>query len=210
MRIFIFPTWCVALLLVSSAIQTSVAHPFHASFAEVEWNAKTGKLEVALQFDPDDLEKAVRLHCGERINIDDERSAPLIAAYVREHFSIGPRRISNDAKVKHSVGNPAAHDAAASDSKKRDVAGSSNRRSDRFEMIGKEIDAKFAWVYFEIVAKDGPEGLEIENALLANASHPSNTVLVRSGKRTTTMTFTRQTTRRTVRFPDAESSTFGS
>jgi len=81
---------CMASLL-PGAVRESLAHPFHVSFAEVEWNAETGKLEVALQLDPDDLEQAVRRDCGKRIIIDHEGSAKAIEDYIRKNFSIAPK-----------------------------------------------------------------------------------------------------------------------
>lgn len=171
-----------AVFALPGLVQESVAHPFHVSFAEVDWNSESGKLEVALKIDPDDLEQAVRRHCGKRIDIDKAESAAAIEAYIRETFLIRLPSRSGEKKV-----------AARSKS-------TANARKD-FKWVGSEIDTKSAWLFFEIAAKDGPEGMVVENFLLAEAPQPSNTVHVRAGKRTSTMTFDRKNTRRVIKFP---------
>ena len=68
--------------LLPGATRESAAHPFHVSFAEVDWNSETGRLEVALKIDPDDLEQAVRRHFGKRVDIDKKESTDSIAEYL--------------------------------------------------------------------------------------------------------------------------------
>jgi len=46
------------------------AHPRHLSVAEAEWNAKTGRLEIALQVNPVDLEQALRRFANRPIDLD--------------------------------------------------------------------------------------------------------------------------------------------
>ena len=46
------------------------AHPFHASIAEAEWNAKTKNLEVSLWVHPTDLEKALSRRSKKPIDPD--------------------------------------------------------------------------------------------------------------------------------------------
>ena len=167
----------------------SMAHPCHVSFAEVEWNAKTGKLEVALKLDPDDLEQAVRRHCGKRISIDHADSAAVIEDYIFKNFTIAAPRPTTEAK-----------DATSLVSARPKIA------KKRFQWIGSEINEKTAWLYFEIAAKDGPEGMVVENGLLANAPHPTNTVHIRSGKRSATMTFSRRSTTSVVRLVKPQAS----
>ena len=64
---------------------TAAAHPFHASIAEAEWNAKSGRLEVSLRVTPNDLERAIRQRTKERVQLEDSKSADrLIQDYLRE------------------------------------------------------------------------------------------------------------------------------
>ncbi|MEM7311784.1 MAG: DUF6702 family protein [Planctomycetota bacterium] len=168
----------LSLMLVLMFNGLASAHPFHVSYAEVDWNPKTGKLEVALKIDPDDLEQAVRLHCKKRINIDHKSSAPLIAAYVRDNFSIAmPRKKDSPAKQQ--------------DKKQQSAADKS------FKWVGSEISAKEAWVYFELATKIEP-GLVVENTLLANTHHPTNTVIIRVNKQRAALTFTRSKTKQAL------------
>ena len=72
------------LLLLSGS---ALAHPRHASIAEAEWNAKTGRLEIALQVNPVDLEQALRRIADRPVDLD--RSAGidrLMQKYLRRSF----------------------------------------------------------------------------------------------------------------------------
>lgn len=68
------------------------AHPFHITLAEAEYNAETGKLEVALRiYHPTDLEEALSRRAGRRINLEKTEGADdLIMQYLRENFVIEP------------------------------------------------------------------------------------------------------------------------
>ena len=48
-------------------------HPYHVSVAEVEWNSKTKKLEVALCVWPADLEKSLAKLKGKPVDLDKTR-----------------------------------------------------------------------------------------------------------------------------------------
>ena len=51
---------CLGLVLCLGFVGPVMAHPFHASIAEAEFNADSGKLEVALRLHPVDLEAVLR------------------------------------------------------------------------------------------------------------------------------------------------------
>ena len=63
-------TVAAALLLVLAAANLATAHPNHVSLADTEWNAKTGRLEVALKVHPNDLERALRRRFRRRVVLD--------------------------------------------------------------------------------------------------------------------------------------------
>ena len=48
----------------------AVAHPRHATIAEAEWNAKSGRLEISLQINPVDLEQALRRSYDRPVDLD--------------------------------------------------------------------------------------------------------------------------------------------
>ena len=177
----------VAALFLCSLPEQVVAHPFHVSFAEVDWNAADGVLEVAVKIDPDDLESEVRLHCGKRIKIEDEASARYIANYL-----FGNLRFERPSSAR--VTKP-----------KRAGKVGTGKTSPKYTWIGSEIDEKTAWLYFEIACPQSPNGMEVVNTLLANSHHPSNTIMVRANGKTASMTFTGETTKRVVRLGQKKS-----
>ena len=66
-------------------------HPYHVSFAEVEWNSKTGNFEVALCVWPGDLEKAISAMKGRSVDLDHEDEDDLdksCCGYVANRFRI--------------------------------------------------------------------------------------------------------------------------
>lgn len=66
-----------------SCIQTHAsAHPFHSSSAEMEWNAKERKFEVALKVDPNDLEQTLRQLSNRKIILEDLKNDDLVFAYL--------------------------------------------------------------------------------------------------------------------------------
>ena len=76
-------------MAAAACASTAVAHPFHVSIAEMEFNAPRRRLEVALRVHPLDLEKALMRREGERVDLD--RTADIdrhLAAYVQEVFLV--------------------------------------------------------------------------------------------------------------------------
>ena len=186
-----------AIIFLISMVASASAHPFHVSFAEVDWNPDSGVLEVAIKMDPNDLERAVREHCKKRIDIDSSDAELRIADYVRQNFTIRPA-ISK--VVDKAIGKKQRSETRASDDLRR------AHENPELRWVGREIDTSSAWLYFEIVTKKSPDGMEIKNTLLANTERPSNTVLVRFNKRSTTMTFNHVATKRIIRFENNSAS----
>lgn len=82
-------------LLASLWLVASVAHPFHVSVAMAEWNTESGTLEVALRCQPIDLEDAVNLGDGKRIEL--EKAEKQVRAYVCDVIQV---TTSDDQLVK--------------------------------------------------------------------------------------------------------------
>lgn len=62
-----------ALLALACALWlggAALAHPRHASIADAEWNAETGRLEVALRVNAVDLEQALRRISQRPVDLD--------------------------------------------------------------------------------------------------------------------------------------------
>lgn len=68
----------------------ALAHPNHASLAVAELNPDTGRLEVALKVDPDDLERAIRKATDSTIRPEDPAAEAHVEAYVRKRFVVRP------------------------------------------------------------------------------------------------------------------------
>lgn len=84
----------VATLLATLATaNTSYAHPFHVSVAEVELNREKQVLEVGLRVHPTDLEKALRAQARDQ-SLTLEKHAGLkadLTKYIQRHFTVRGR-----------------------------------------------------------------------------------------------------------------------
>ena len=81
----------ITLICVLSFLSSPLAasHPYHVSFAEVEWNPKTGNFEVGLCVWPADLEKAISKMENRSVDLDKEAELSAICkAYVVSRFRI--------------------------------------------------------------------------------------------------------------------------
>ncbi|MCH2182076.1 MAG: hypothetical protein MK108_08740 [Mariniblastus sp.] len=75
----------------------SASHPYHVSYAEVEWNPETGHFEVALCVWPADLEKAISRMSGRAIDLDAE---PGVEAMFEQYVARRFRLIGDSGKVR--------------------------------------------------------------------------------------------------------------
>ena len=82
----------VALLTLSCLLllgNIAAAHPCHSSIAEAEWNAKTGRLEIAMQLNPVDLEQALRRLAERPIDLDKSAGVDrLMEKYLARAFLV--------------------------------------------------------------------------------------------------------------------------
>lgn len=87
-------------LLIACAAN-AVAHPFHVSIAEGEWNAETKCLEVSLRVSPEDLETALTKQASEKVRLEEtENVDEQITAYLQEHFHFRKREKEAPLKLK--------------------------------------------------------------------------------------------------------------
>ena len=81
----------LVVILAWGCGHAAMAHPFHVSIAEAEFNAQTGKLEVALRVHPHDLELALERRAGHTVDLDEtEQVDQLITSYLQEVFVLRP------------------------------------------------------------------------------------------------------------------------
>lgn len=115
------------------ALTSPLIHPFHVSVAEMEFNAETKCLEVALRVWPEDLEKALNRKSKQAIDLDKHpKIDQLIFAYVKEHIEISKPQSQKPCKMT---------------------------------WIGKEIELKHAWLYFEVETEVEPVDFVFSNRL---------------------------------------------
>ena len=114
MRTILLLTWLAVLV-----------HPVHETVTEIEWNAVSGRLEVAIRLDADD-ERWIR----EKMNADVEAEVGDWALkYLRKRFRV----------------------ADLSDST---LAGKATVDPTTYHWIGRDREGAYSWWYFEIDAGD--------------------------------------------------------
>ena len=153
---------CAALASHSYAPRAAAAHKFHTSFAEANYNAETGALEVSLRTFPDDLAEALRRRAGGRVpGAEKDRKKAFedaVAAYVGETFRL------------KTAGGEAV----------------------KIVWVGMDAGADSAWLYFEAALPGGVEGAQLRNTFLADLFDDQvNLVNVRAGKRKAALRFER-------------------
>ncbi|QDT32268.1 DUF6702 family protein [Thalassoglobus polymorphus] len=79
----------LAVLAYFAMANTSLlAHPFHFSSAEMQWNEKSSTFEVALKVDPNDLEQELRRRTKKKLVLEKLDSNEVVFEYVGEAFQI--------------------------------------------------------------------------------------------------------------------------
>ena len=142
-------------------------HPYHVSLAEVNWNAKSRKFEVALCLWPADLEKALARQTGRPIDLEKEPNIDrLIESYIAKRFTIHSTNEQTETPTK-KPNTPAAELVG---NKATTTATTKNRKSlvapptpinnaavqpSKMKWFGHEADAKQVWLYFEIAGEPG-------------------------------------------------------
>ena len=82
---------CLGLLAAIATGTTLQAHPFHVTYTEVDWNARTMVLEVALRVQPEDLDRLLSSREKRRIDIEKTKGVDkLIQKYLAEVFLVSP------------------------------------------------------------------------------------------------------------------------
>ena len=128
-------------LLLLPVANTHASHPYPVSNAEVNFNAKTGNFEVALNVWPSDLEKALGQAQKTIVDLDKtENLDDLLKSYIEKRFLVRPE----------------ASTSQASDS-------DTTVELPSIRWIGHERNLKSAWLYFEIECDAPKSNWIIEN-----------------------------------------------
>lgn len=157
-------------MLLAGPVAT--AHPVHASFAEVGYEAETGALEVSLEVDARDLEVLLKSRTGSPVDLDDRaRAEKLVADYVRSAFVVHRGDQAKTARLP-------------------------------VRWVGMELDGAKAILYFAVAVGKGPMELVVRNRVFFELeARQVNTVEVRLGDQRDTLRFTRRRSRHVVKLP---------
>lgn len=162
------------LLCASTAANTGFAHPFHISIAELEFNSKTGRIEVSLKMHASDLERALQTQLRRRVNVEKEKLDAEISKYLSEHFRIIKvleKDASEDAEIKSLSS---------------------------IKMAGTEMETSWIWLFFEMeVDKEARQSkMQLENTVLLDLIDKQiNMVSVRYSKKRKSLKMTAKSPR---------------
>ena len=176
-QIILLLTLAVIMIGVTAnnAIGAEPPHPYHVSLAEVNWNAKSQKFEIALCLWPADLEKALARQTGRPIDLEKEANIDrLMEVYIGKHFTIHsaneqtkkPKKEQNtpaNGRVGDKAANPTitiTQNSVVAPSTPINTAtvttkGDSPAKPPKMKWFGHEADAKQVWLYFEIAGEPG-------------------------------------------------------
>ncbi len=136
------------ILTLFSAV--TVAHPFHTSVAEAQWNEAGDRLQVSLRLSPRDLDYALSATSGRRVVLEkmpEEEAKPLLTAYLRDRIFL------------------TANEQAATKAEPEQI----KARQQRFHYVGLEQDVRYTWVYFELELPSLPGGIWLTNRVMFEA-----------------------------------------
>ena len=123
----------VVLTLCACAVD-AVAHPWHSSSGELQWNAEEGVFELALEMDAYHLEEAMSRGVDGWVDLESERAPGMLESMLDEGFRVWTRAVPEDGA------RPGQWELATP------------------EFIGHEIDDGSAWMYVAFTPEGAGEG----------------------------------------------------
>lgn len=171
--------------------ESAVAHPFHISTAEMEYDAQADRLQVSLKLQAVDLEQELARTSGQRINLEQPQAERQIVDFLSRHFylsALSAAKASSEQPadgIKADDNNIALHDSA--------TGGTSPGMRSQVHWVGLELKGAWLWLYFELELPPQRPDLQLFNTVLFEInSSQINTVSVRHGAQRTTLKMTRQ------------------
>lgn len=198
----LFPIGLVCVFALLGAMRTA-RHPFHITIAQAEVGIDEDGLQVlqvALRVDPGDLSKALTLRAERRIDIEKtEEIDTLILGYLDYVFRVRhpAKPEGDDPQPLAPCPAPSVDDANAPEQPPKQPATRPEeeieKRKSFLRWVGKEVDIRYAWLYFEICIPDGLEGLEFSNQIFFELEpNQANTINFTDGQWKGSLSFTRQ------------------
>ena len=145
----------------------ALAHPFHISTAEMEFNRTTQRFEVSLKVHAIDIEQALTRLAQRKVNLDkDSQAERLLTEYLTQHFYFEP------------IGITPRQPTASADAPPE-------KRS-TIHYVGRELETTWLWIYFEVelppTTTFANGQLKLVNSVLLDVTEGQiNTVAVRQG-----------------------------
>ncbi len=171
---------CSLALILTLTCSACLAHPFHISIAEMEYNAESKRIEVALKLHADDLERELERINSVEVDLESSQLADLAAGFLDRHFYL---------IALSSV--PADSEQTQLDSGKPAVLS-------KVHFVGSELEKTWIWLYFElellgpIVAEQDQDLALVNSVLLGRVRDQINTVRVRTGQMRHALKMTRK------------------
>lgn len=143
----------------------AVAHPFHISVAELEYNAQSQKLEVSLKLHATDFERALAKRFGKDVDLEGDvfKDGKLATEYLDSHFYL-----------------VSAADAAKEASDREGAASAEGLVRSKCHFVGSEVKQSWMWLYFEMEVPEVEGDLALFNTVLLDLTDGQiNTATVR-------------------------------
>jgi hypothetical protein len=215
-RLMVLLMWAALGLVAALGLpnaRAAVPHPFHISMAEMEYNAKERRLEVALKLHSIDLENALSRQAGRRINVEKDDIKELVEKYLNQHFQVFavdssveasrlPRSLGDQSTQHEPEDKPAGGEPALPSTwliQGAEVASKDANLRSKVNFVGQELETSWLWIYFEL--KIEPKRLEqasgnrwgMRNTILMDGIRDQlNTVSIRSGSERQSLKFSRR------------------
>ncbi|MFK7822251.1 MAG: DUF6702 family protein [Planctomycetaceae bacterium] len=184
-------TSMLAVLLAMACVPAfaSAPHPFHSSMAEMEYNAETNRIEVALKLYAVDSEVALTRLGGKPCNLDNEPNRDrLLQTYLASRFRIVEDKETTPKRSSENKGKPLPRAKGKS----------------AFNYVGSEVSGAHLWVYFELQVPKASKQFTLQNDVLLEVQKQQlNVVRFRAGKSQQTQFFNEKNKTRKLTFKNA-------
>lgn len=198
---FTFQTRIAAVVTVVLCIPAmAVAHPFHISSAEIEYDAGSDRLQVSLKLQAVDMERALAKMAGKRIKLEQADIDEWLVEYLNRHLFLTPavavdvqgNSLAQGSLAQGALAQGAPLTEAAEDADQLPQANRSPLRS-RVHWVGSELKGAWMWIYFEFELPPARDNLQLVNTVLFDTNTSQiNTVSVRHARQRTTLKLTSQ------------------
>ena len=84
----ILTAFIASLAVCGMLSRPALAHKFHESLAQLDYNEEARTVEMSLRLFADDLEDSLSRRAGRKIRVDKEGAAALILAYLQDAFEL--------------------------------------------------------------------------------------------------------------------------